>query len=261
LQNAGEPTTPVGELVLTITITLPEEAQQSSETVGAEPTLFTPQSGVQKPFEPAPGHDLPTVASSNADLRAPEIQRQPLPPQKKRTSLPMTAGIISGLIVLLLLAGTVYLYNSRQSNANALLQSQTATALAQTPKHTPTARITPTARPSNGLYIAGTYNGSMNDATTQQASSISVLIEQSKGSGILNGKFTFRSPSQGAYSLKGIVDTQGNFSFTVQQPAGQQPLYYYGKVQQGSYLRGFFCRSSTNSCSGGSSYFLVGPRF
>ena len=173
----------------------------------------------------------------------------------------MTAAIISGLIVLLLLAGTVYLYNSRQSNVNALLQSQTATALAQTPKHTPTARITPTAKPPNGLYIAGTYNGSMNDATTQQTSGISVLIEQSNGSGILNGKFTFRSPSQGAYSLKGIVDTQGNFSFTVQQPAGQQPLYYYGNIQQGSYLKGFFCRTSTNSCSGSSSYFLVGPRF
>ncbi len=257
LQNPGEPTAPVGELILTVAITLPEEAQQSSETVSAEPTLLTPESGVQKPFEPAPGHDLPTVASSNPNLRAPEIQRQPPLPQKRRTSLPMTAGIISGLIVLLLLAGTVYLYNSRQSNANALLQSQTATALA----HTPTARITPTAKPPNGLYIAGTYNGSMNDATTQQASSISVLIEQSKGSGILNGKFTFKSPSQGTYSLKGIVDTQGNFSFTVQQPAGQQPLYYYGKVQQGSYLKGFFCRTSSNSCSGSSSYFLVGPRF
>ena len=260
LQGPGESTSPVGELILTVAITLAEEAQQSSETVSAEPTLLTPESGVQKPFEPAPGHDLPTVASSNPNLRAPEILQQPPLPQKRRTSLPMTAGIISGLIVLLLLAGTVYLYNSHQSNANALLQSQTATALAQTPKHTPTARITPTAKSPNGLYIAGTYNGSMNDATSQQTSSISVFIEQSKGSGILNGKFTFSSPSQGAYSLKGIVDTQGNFSFTV-QPADQQPLYYYGNVQEGSYLKGFFCRTSTNSCSGSSSYFLVGPRF
>jgi serine/threonine protein kinase len=261
LQVPGESTSPVGELTLAVAITLAEEVQQSSETVSAEPTLLTAESGVQKPFEPAPGHDLPTVASSHPKLRTPEILQQPPLPQKRRISLPMTAGIISGLIVLLLLAGTVYFYNSRQSNANALLQSQTATALAQTPKHTPTARITPTAKPPNGLYIAGTYNGSMNDATTQQTSSISVFLEQSQGSGILNGKFTFRSPSQGAYSLKGIVDTQGNFSFTVQQPAGQQPLYYYGNVQEGSYLKGFFCRTSTNSCSGSSSYFLVGPRF
>ncbi|HEX6556282.1 MAG TPA: protein kinase [Ktedonobacteraceae bacterium] len=261
LQNPGKPTATGGELILTVAITLPQEAQQSSETASAEPTLLTPDSGVQKPFEPAPGHDLPTVASSNPHLRAPEIQRQPPATNKKRISLWMTAGVLSGLILLLLLAGTVYLYNGRQSNANALLQSQTATALAQTPKHTPTAGITPTAKPPNGLYIAGTYNGSMNDATTQQTSSISILIEQSNGSGILNGKFTFRSPSQGVYSLKGIVDTQGNFSFTVQQPADQQPLYYYGNVQQGSYLKGFFCRSSTNSCSGSTSYFLVGPRY
>jgi len=261
LQGPGESTSPVGELILTVAITLAEEAQQSSETVSAEPTLLTPESGVQKPFEPAPGHDLPTVASSNPNLRAPEILQQPPLPQKRRTSLPMTAGIISGLIVLLLLAGTVYFYSSRQSSANALLQSQTATALAQTPKYTPTVRITPTAKPPNGLYIAGTYNGSMNDATTQQTTSTSVFIQQSQGSGVLNGMFTFKSPSQGAYPLKGIVDTQGNFSFTVQQSAGQQPLYFYGKVQQGNYLKGNFCRTSSNSCSGSSSYFLVGPRF
>ncbi|TMD60834.1 MAG: hypothetical protein E6I91_18335 [Chloroflexi bacterium] len=240
LQSPGEPTTLVGELILTVAITLSEEAQQSSETVSAEPTLFTPESGVQKPFEPAPGHDpiptpshqsrdrvqkpfepapdhdLPTVASSNPNLRAPEIQQQPPATKKRRTSLP---------------------------------------------KYTPTVRITPTAKPPNGLYIAGTYNGSMNDATTQQTTSTSVFIQQSQGSGVLNGMFTFRSPSQGAYPLKGIVDTQGNFSFTVQQSAGQQPLYFYGKVQQGNYLKGNFCRTSSNSCSGSSSYFLVGPRF
>jgi serine/threonine protein kinase len=285
LQSPGDPTTPMGDLILTVAITLSEEAQQSSEADSVEPTLLTPESGVQKPFEPAPGHDpiptplpqsrdrvqkpfepapghdLPTVASSNSNLRAPEIQQQPPATRKRRPSLPMMAGILSGLIILLLLAGTVYFYSSRQSNANALLQSQTATALAQTPKHTPTVRITPTAKPPNGLYIAGTYNGSMNDATTQQTTSTSVFIQQSKGSGVLNGMFTFKSPSQGAYPLKGIVDTQGNFSFTVQQPAGQQPLYFYGKVQQGNYLKGNFCRTSTNSCSGSSSYFVVGPRF
>lgn len=286
LQGPGESTSPVGEIILAIAITGPNDTQQSADTANAGPTLLTPQSGVQKPFEsapsydpiptpshqlrdsvqkpfePAPDHDLPTVASSNPNLRAPEIQQQPPATKKRRTSLPMMAAILSGLIILLLLAGAVYFYSSHQSNANALLlQSQTATALAQTPKHTPTVRITPTTKPPNGLYIAGTYNGSMNDATTQQTTSISVFIQQKEGSGVLSGTLTLRSSSQGTYPLKGIVDTQGNFSFTAQQPAGQQPLYFYGKVQQGNYLKGSFCRTSSNSCGGNSSYFLVGPKF
>src|SRR5260370_37378306 len=33
LQNPGVPTAPVGELILTVAITLPDEAKQSSETI------------------------------------------------------------------------------------------------------------------------------------------------------------------------------------------------------------------------------------
>ncbi|MFL5626450.1 MAG: hypothetical protein ACJ788_12735, partial [Ktedonobacteraceae bacterium] len=178
---------------------------------------------------------------------------------RRRVSVPMTVGIISGVIVLLLLAGTLYFYNSGQANAHALALTQTATAQALIQRHAAT--VQPTQSPTSippGMYIAGTYNGSMSDGTTGQTSTISVMIVQSRGSGVLNGKYT----SQGTtYTLKGRVDMKGNFSFTVQQPAGQQPLYFYGKVQQEDYLKGFFCSSSTNSCKANTSYFLVGPRF
>ena len=63
-----------------------------------------------------------------------------------------------------------------------------------------------------------------------------------------------------AVPLKGTVDTKGNFSFTVQQSAGQTPLVFYGTVQQGVYLVGHFCSSSTNSCSASTGYFTAGPK-
>jgi hypothetical protein len=122
----------------------------------------------------------------------------------------------------------------------------------------------PTATSQNGLYIAGGYNGSMYDETKRQTTNISVFIKQSKGKADFSGTFTIASPSRGAYPLSGKVDLHGNFSFTVQQPGSQMPLYFYGTVQHqqnADYLHGNFCRSSTNSCSVNTGYFTVGPRY
>ena len=123
--------------------------------------------------------------------------------------------------------------------------------------------LTPTtATPRNGLYLAGTYRGYMVDQTTHQVSYISVFLVQSKGNAALSGIVTFISPSQGVHPLHGIVDTLGNLSFTAQLAAGQKPLYFYGAAQQqGSFLKGGFCRSSTNACSVNTGYFLVGPKY
>src|SRR6266496_1129989 len=234
LRNPGESSNPVGELILTIAITFSEVAQQPSNGVTAEQTVLSSQNEVQ----------------------------QPPPTQKRRRTSPaMIISIISGLIILLLLGGAVFFYSTssnHQTSTNVLTQSQTATAVAQTSKHTPTVQISPTPTPP-GMYIAGTYNGSMFDATTNQTSNISVKIVQSQGSGVLNGTFTNTSTSQN-YPLAGTVDLRGNFHFTVQQPAGQLPLYFYGNVSQGVFLKGFFCSSST-TCSSKDSFFTVGPRF
>jgi len=147
---------------------------------------------------------------------------------------------------------------------NAVAHSQTATAFAakptQKPTQAPTPTSTPTPKPQNGLYIAGTYNGSMVNAITQQTSTIAVFLGQTQGNAALSGTFVVRSPSQATYPLKGTVDTKGNFSFTVQQSAGQTPLVFYGTIQQGVYLVGHFCSSSTNSCSASTGYFTAGPK-
>jgi hypothetical protein len=181
-------------------------------------------------------------------------------------------GIITGFSLLLLLiavsvGAAFWSYSVNQSGTSMASRSQTATAhVRQTSKQhqrtTPTVSLTPISTPiGNGELIAGTYNGSMFDVTTQQTSTISIVVRQTRSSGAISGTFTFKSPSQGAYPLSGVVDAQGNFAFTVQSGAGQTPLYFHGSVQPGIYLRGYFCSSSVNHCDADASYFNVGPRF
>ena len=146
--------------------------------------------------------------------------------------------------------------SSQQGNASLLAHSQTATAVAKlTPSHTAT------AAPHHGLYIAGTYNGSMFNQTTNQTTAITVLIVQKQGDGTLSGTVTFKSSPQEVYPLSGTDDTQGNFSFAVHIPTSTTPLLFIGTVQQGVYLHGNLCNSSSNVCSTYTGYFTVGPRF
>jgi hypothetical protein len=101
----------------------------------------------------------------------------------------------------------------------------------------------------------------MFDQTAQQTITISVHLVQSQGNAALSGTFTSGSSSQVAYPLTGTVDTQGNFSFTVQQANGQLPLFFHGQVYQSVFLKGNYCSSNTNSCSTDTGYFTVGPKF
>jgi hypothetical protein len=227
----------------------------------------TLNSNVQQPFDPVQDYEFPTLPSSEPHLQAPGIQSKPPVPESRPVRRSSMAGIISGLIILvilLLLAGGGYFfYSSHQANVNSSALTQTATAgKLLTPTHA--SSVTTTATQQNGLYIAGKYNGSMFDQTTQQTTHILVSLVQTQGNAALSGTFTFSSPSQGAFPLNGTVDTLGNFSFTVQQPAGQLPLYFHGQVQQSQqdvYLKGNFCSSNTNSCSTDTGYFTVGPKF
>jgi serine/threonine protein kinase len=263
LQDQGE-TTPV---LLTIAIKRPEVSRGSSDLGSGKQPPAAVNANVRQLLDSASGPDLPTLASSDPQLRMPERQSQPSLPDNQPVRRSSMVGIISGLIILvilLLLAGGGYFfYSSHQSNNNSISLTQTASAGKLL---TPTKSITATATKTqqNGLYIAGTYNGAMTDQTTQQTSQITVLLVQTQGNAALSGTFSFRSPTQASYPLNGTVDTQGNFSFTVQQPNGQLPLYYHGQVQQsqqGVFLKGYFCSSATTSCSPDTGYFTVGPKF
>jgi ATP-binding cassette subfamily B protein len=219
-------------------------------------------------------------------IPAKETATKPLLRREKSTSqhiprfFQSRALLIIGLVLLLALGGLdgmkLLSLSQRSSGTTVPLTSATHTPLATRTAHvTPTVTTaspaprnaypppTATATPRNGLSLAGTYNGSMFDQTTQQTIYISVFLVQSEGNAALSGMVTFKSPSQGVHPLHGTVETHGNFSFTVQLSAGQAPLYFYGTVQQqqGSYLKGDMCRSSTNACSVNTGYFLVGPRY
>jgi len=213
-----------------------------------------------------------TIIPAKATATGPLLRKEKSTPQHFPRFFQSRALLLIGLVLLLALGGIGSMkllpLGQRSSGTTAALTPATHAPLATRTAHvTPTAATaTPapaTATPRNGLSIAGTYNGSMFDRTTQQLTYIWVFIVQSKGNAALSGMVTFKSPSQGVHPLHGTVDTQGNFSFTVQLAAGQTPLYFYGAVQQqqGSYLKGDFCRSSTNSCSVITGYFFVGPRY
>ena len=224
---------------------------------------------VQQLLDSASGPNLPTLASSDPQLRMPEKQSIPSVPERQPVRRSRFIGIISGLIILvlvvLLAGGGFLLYSSHQSNNNSVSLTQTASA-GNLLTATKTASITgtPTKTQQNGLYIAGTYNGAMNDQTKQQTSQVTVLLVQTQGNGALSGTFRFRSPNQASYPLNGTVDLQGTFSFSVQQPNGQVPLFFHGQVQQSQqdiFLKGNFCSSATNSCSTDTGFFTVGPKF
>ena len=261
VQDQGE-TTPV---LLTIAIKKPVDSLGSTILSSGNQPRAAVNANMRQLLDTASGPDLPTVASSNPQLRTPEKQSIPPIPERQPVRRSRFVGVISGLIILalviLLAGGGFLLYSSRQSNNNSVSLTQTATAAKLL---TPGITATPTKTQQRGLYIAGTYNGAMTDQTTQQTSQVTVLLIQTQGNGALSGTFTFRSPNQANYPLNGTVDLQGNFSFTVQQPNGQIPLYFHGQVQQnqqGIFLHGNFCSSSTNSCSTDSGYFTVGPKF
>ena len=256
--------------------TTSEGGALAADTISAAPAIgrSTPNFIDKKAsLETISGHDLPTVAASDSGPQTPERQSEPAlasPLKQRPVPYARIIAVISGILVILLIAGSVFYfsYSNRQasSNANAILttQSQTATALAAAPTHAPTATISPTPTPQNGLYIAGTYSGSMNNQLSNQSTNIVVFIRQTRGNGILKGSVTFQTSPPQIHPLSGTVDLQGNFSFTAQASAGQQPYLYYGMVQknaQGTFLHGNFCNSNTNTCDANLGFFTVGPGY
>jgi hypothetical protein len=180
------------------------------------------------------------------------VTQAPLPVVRPRRRIGILA-LVSLLVVLLLLTGSIYVFANRQTPAGS---AQPARVVQFTPTPTPT--FTPT--PAPGLYIAGIYNGTFANAATGQTTVLSVDLVQTNGRGALTGSATFDSSTQQRYALQGKVDTQGNFTFLVSQPAGQLPFVFYGSLQNEVYLHGQYCRAAAAPCQTAEGYFTVGPR-
>lgn len=245
---------PVSESLLVAPLTESHDGVSDAEdvTIVAEQKL----PATQPPASPPERH---STASQPAGTR----------PPLSRTRKWST---VTTFIVLILLIGggvaaALGINSANQSAPPVISRLQTATAhVTQTSKphvsSSPTASRTQTSTSQqNGEYIAGNYNGNMFDSTIGRDKPVKIMIQQTRGSAAISGTFTFKPPFQGSYSLNGTVDTYGNFSFTVQTAANQVPLYFHGSVQNGIYLQGNFCSSSTNQCTADTGYFNVGPRF
>ena len=252
------------EIVLTIAIQPSKPSLPIQDSGNAGQANNTPQISLRSPVDSPVDPHSPTVSTSLPDRPTPEITTPA--PARKSSSRGRIMVIVSVILVLLLLSsGAFYFFANHQSsanqpvNTNSLNHQQTPTTAATA---TATAALTPTPQP--GLYIAGTYNGSMFNETTQQTSTITFFLVQTKGYAPLRGSVTFKSPTQGVYILNGSVDTKGNFSFSVQQPAGQTPLFLYGTVQnnaQGTFLHGNYCSAATGPCLSNTGYFTAGPGY
>ena len=260
-QDSGES---VG-VALTIAIKQTGGPQVVKEAASAAQSRNTPPivpiSIAPPPAAAAVSHDSPTVAASTPVTSLPVTPPVSKPKRSSGSRLSMIA-LISVFVVVVLIAGTIYFYASHQSSSpNTLATQQTPTL---TVKLSPTTPATVGVTPSPGLYIAGTYNGSMQNEVNGQLSQISFFLVQTKGYAPLKGSLTFKSPTQSVYPLTGSVDPQGNFSLTVQQASGQTPLVFYGTIQQqadGKYLHGNFCSSNTGQCLSNSGYFTAGPGY
>jgi serine/threonine protein kinase len=222
---------------------------QACTPVSTVQTRETPQVELPPPFDPPAGADLPTAAASAMPSA---IAR---PPAARRPVL----AVLAVAVIVLLIASATSLYMVRQQGLSAS-RALTSTAGRQGVAAT-TPAVTPSPTPSSGLYIAGTYNGTMTDSTTQQVTRLSVYLVQTQGQGTLQGQLTLRVSSQQVYRLNGAVDLQGNFFFIARQSPGQTPFSFYGATLPGNYLHGYYCRSGSGSCQANTGYFTVGPRY
>lgn len=235
---------------------------------GAGLTL-PPVSNSSVPAPSSSEHNLPTMAASQ--MSGPIAGQQITAPAKSPAGGPRWGmiAIISLLVALLLVVSGLFYFNVLSNNNKpgaTASNSSTTPGVVQKPTPTATTGITPTATPTppDGLYIPGTYKGSMLNETTNQTTLITVFLVQTKGNGTLSGSVTYTSAPQGTYELHGTVDLQGNFGYSF-TPSGQsQPLHMYGTVlkqSDGNYLKGNFCNSTTNTCLSNLGYFNVGPGY
>jgi len=220
-------------------------------------TRETPHVALLSLFEPSAEPDGPTVAAGPQIQADAGLQRYgPFLPVPRRSG---RLALLSALVLLLLLAAATSFSLARRQGVSAR-QASSSTTGRQRGTTTTLPTLTPSLAAASGLYLAGTYNGTMTDGTTRQLTHLSVHLVQTEGRSTLAGQVTLNASRLQVYPLNGDVDLQGNFSFVVQQPPGL-PLYFYGSTQAGDYLHGYYCRARSGPCQVNTGYFTVGPRY
>jgi serine/threonine protein kinase len=186
-----------------------------------------------------------------------------------------------GLLLLLLAAlliGTgvaagffAYTASHRAANAPTITPAHAAPKPTHHPKATPTPSpniattpttpATPTTVPPAFPVVAGAHNGTIHNTTGGLTATMSLSIQQNKGT--ISGNFTVNSPLQGSGPFAGNVTTTGRIQFIVHSNQVTAPLYFWGTVQADGSMQGNYCSlDRTNHCNsnaGGAGYWSAGP--
>jgi serine/threonine protein kinase len=104
---------------------------------------------------------------------------------------------------------------------------------------------TPTSQPGP-VYpnVAGTYNGTLINATANITTSMSLSIQQNNAN--ITGDFKVGAPLVGSNPFTGHVNPSKHIWFTVQSYQGNAPLYFDGNIQSDSSLAGSYCSLGSN---------------
>ncbi len=119
------------------------------------------------------------------------------------------------------------------------------------PTATPPPRPTPTPSPTPPPIpdIAGNYNGTLDDTTSNTITGMTLSVKQKQDHANISGYFTVNPPLIGNGNYTGSVANTKYVQFTVKSYKGDAPLYFWGWVQSDGSLKGNYCSiNAQNQC-------------
>ncbi len=106
---------------------------------------------------------------------------------------------------------------------------------------TPHPAPSPTPTPVPYPKVAGNYNGTLDDTTSNTVTGMALSIQQQAGRGTINGYFTVNPPLVGSGNFTGSVNTNNYIQFVVQAYKKNDPLYFWGWLKSNGILNGNYC--------------------
>jgi serine/threonine protein kinase len=114
-----------------------------------------------------------------------------------------------------------------------------------TPHPAPSLTPTPVPYPN----VAGNYNGTIDDTTSNTVTGMALSIQQQAGRGTIKGYFTINPPLAGSGNFTGSVNTNNYIQFVVQAYKKKGPLYFWGWLKSNGILSGNYCSlNKHNQC-------------
>jgi serine/threonine protein kinase len=191
----------------------------------------------------APVHDASTFA----------MERRPQNRRRLGVLLLLLFALLTGMAAALVVPSLLGHRDTHIANTPVATVAHKSTPVS-TP--TPTPRVTPTPVvtqpltpiPTGYPNIAGTYNGTINDALGPVNGKMSLAIKQQHAN--IRGTFTVSGGLAGNGPFSGYVTNKNYIQFIVQSRDVTNPLFFYGTVQANGDLGGNYCSlDATGHCN------------